>query len=148
MPGGTTWPITRPSFQAAANQVRRGSAWRFSTRSGVGGHSAATQQTIKPRLTNRMRRLARAHPEAVAIVSPAAVEDSRTKYAAVVSPGKVSTMVIWRRWRLSTSPMIFTSTMMSIIVLFLYHGTFLSRVEPKTRQPPYPRTAYEYLRLN
>ncbi|CAN0299930.1 unnamed protein product [Ascophyllum nodosum] len=50
-----------------------------------------------------MRRLARAHPEAVAIVSPAAVEDSRTKYAAVVSPGKVSTMAKSRdeprKWR-------------------------------------------------
>lgn len=33
-----------------------------------------------PRLTNRMRRLARSHPEIVAKVSPLAVEDARAQY--------------------------------------------------------------------
>lgn len=76
---------SRTVYGPALRVVGRGSRWSFSAKTGdVGGQTAEQQldvQTIKmPSLTNRMRRLARAHPEAVAAVSPAAVEDSRARY--------------------------------------------------------------------
>lgn len=83
MPRGASWAIGRPALRAANGAVGRGSQWSVSTKSGADVGQGATMQGVKmPRLTNRMRRLARAHPEAVAAVSPAAVEDSRARYAA------------------------------------------------------------------
>lgn len=82
MPSGMTRMIGWPGFQIAATHFRRGSKWRFSTKAGVGGHSPATQQTKVPRMTNRMRRLARAHPEAVVSASSDSTEESRAKFPA------------------------------------------------------------------
>lgn len=69
----------RPVSFAASSSVTRGSRWSVSTKGGGG------ELPVKmPRLTHRMRRLARAHPEAVAAVSPSAVQDSRSMLAAEV----------------------------------------------------------------
>lgn len=70
--------IKRPVILAASSSVARGSRRGVSTKGGVGEHASAVKM---PRLTHRMRRLARAHPEAVAAVSPSAVQESRSKLA-------------------------------------------------------------------
>ncbi|CAM9678943.1 unnamed protein product, partial [Laminaria digitata] len=89
MPRCTSWVISRPVLRAATASARRGSRWNLSTRSGDGRQATAAAAAAvqgaepkMPRLTNRLRRLARAHPEAVAAISPAAVEESRAKYSA------------------------------------------------------------------
>lgn len=68
--------IKRPVLRVATSSAALGSRWSVSTKGGV----------KMPRLTHRMRRLARAHPEAVAAISPSAVEDSRSTYAGKVMP--------------------------------------------------------------
>lgn len=100
MPRGTTWSVSRPVLRAATASARRASRWNLSTRSGderqaTAAASAATAAVQgaapkAPRLTNRLRRLARAYPEAVAAISPAAVEESRAKYSAGAPNSEVS----------------------------------------------------------
>lgn len=90
MPRGTGWAIGRPALRVAAKNLGNGSRWSVSNRGGDAGATAAMQGVKMPRVTNRMRRLARAHPEAVAAVSPSAVEDSRSKYAASAASSEVS----------------------------------------------------------
>eukprot|EP00903_Cladosiphon_okamuranus_P009917 g9414.t3 len=70
----------RPVVLAASSSVGRGSRWIVSTKGG-GGEQPPVKGKM-PRLTHRMRRLARAHPEAVAAVSPSAVQYSRSKLTA------------------------------------------------------------------
>lgn len=72
--------IKRPVLRAAGSSAARGSRWSFSTGGEVGEQAPAVKM---PRLTHRMRRLARAHPEAVAAVSPSAVQESRPMPAEV-----------------------------------------------------------------
>ncbi|CAM9707480.1 unnamed protein product [Scytosiphon promiscuus] len=76
--------IGTPVVRIAGSGVAGGPRWGMSTKS-TGG--AATTRKM-PKLTHRMRRLARAHPEAVAAISPSAVEDSRSAYAAGASRGE------------------------------------------------------------
>lgn len=97
MPRGTTWSVGRPVLRAATASARRASRWNLSTRSGderqaTAAATAAVQgaEPKAPRLTNRLRRLARAYPEEVAAISPAAVEESRAKYSAGAPNSEVS----------------------------------------------------------
>ncbi|CAM9432193.1 unnamed protein product [Ectocarpus sp. 12 AP-2014] len=79
--------ISRPILRVTSSSTTPGTRWSVSTKSGAAGRAAATTNKM-PRLTHRMRRLARAHPEAVAAISPSAVEDSRSVYAASVPRSK------------------------------------------------------------
>ncbi|CAM9153981.1 unnamed protein product [Ectocarpus sp. 4 AP-2014] len=81
--------ISRPVLRVTNSSTTQGTRWSVSTKSGAAGRAPATT-TKMPRLTHRMRRLARAHPEAVAAISPSAVEDSRSVYAASVPRSKQS----------------------------------------------------------
>lgn len=78
--------IGKPALHVARSGVAGGSRWGLSTKSTAG---AATTRKM-PKLTNRMRRLARAHPEAVAAISPSAVEESRSTYTAGASRSEVN----------------------------------------------------------
>lgn len=105
MPRGTSWSIGRPALRAATGNVGLVSRWNVSTKSGDTGQAATMQSVKMPRLTNRMRRLARAHPEAVAAVSPAAVEESRARYGAADLPhGEVSKKLLCTSSVLSLAP--------------------------------------------
>ncbi|CAM9134901.1 unnamed protein product [Ectocarpus fasciculatus] len=82
--------ISRPVLRVASSSTTQGTRWSVSTKSGAAGRAAAAT-TKMPRLTHRMRRLARAHPEAVAAISPSAVEESRSAYAGSVPRSKSQT---------------------------------------------------------
>ena len=95
MPRGTSWAISRPVLRAATASANRGLRCNLSTRSGTQATAAAAgavqgAEPKMPRLTNRLRRLAKAHPEAVATISPSAVEASRAKYSAGAPHSEVS----------------------------------------------------------
>lgn len=48
----------------------------------TGGSGKDQAAPAKPRLSNRMRRYAKAHPQAVAEISPLAVQDASAQYEA------------------------------------------------------------------